>query len=342
MLRTNIQKKDTPIYREVVKQAFHAAWHDRHLWPLAFVTSFIFSAGIYDILWKGFNTISTQDSSLLVEKGQIITSIGSGFVLAMQRTGGFLNIIFGLQLVLILAILFVAALAFACICQGGLVFALGARRRGEPSGLALSLRIGGKAFWSVAALNAISLSCLWILRFLILIPMTINLSSGENAHWVLYLLSFILFSGLQIIITIVQIFALNALILQGATAAQALARGYELFKRHWIIAIETAFLQALIAGISIIAFAGFVFVTIIPIVMAIITSIGLNSAGLYYSATSIGFFFMFLSFCTGIAFLTHFQYATWTYLYRRIGEGGAVAKLHRIYRQLTGRYSFEK
>ncbi len=341
MLRTNLQKKDTSVYREVVKQAFHAAWHDRHLWPLAFVASFIFSAGVYDILWKGFDTVSTSGPSL-TERGQIVASIGAGFVMAANRAGSYLNIIFGLQLVLIIAILVVAVLAFACICQGGLVYALGARRRGEPAGLLMSLRVGGKAFWPVAALNAVSLSFLWILRFLVAIPLAINLASGGNAHWVLYLLSFIVFSGLQIVITIVQIFALNALILQGATAAQALARGYELFKRHWIITLETAAMQTLIAAVFVIAFVGFAFVAIIPIVMAIITSAALDSAGLYYLATGVGVGLLFLSFCLGIAFLTHFQYATWTYLYRRIGEGGAVAKLHRIYRQLTGRYSFER
>jgi hypothetical protein len=341
MLRTNLQKKDASVYREVIKQAFHAAWHDRHLWPLAFVASFIFSAGVYDILWKGFDTVSTSGPSL-AEKGQIVASIGTGFVLAANRAGSYLNIIFGLQLVLIIAILVVAVLAFACICQGGLVYALGARRRGEPAGLLMSLRVGGRAFWPVAALNAVALSFLWILRFLVAIPLAINLASGGGTHWVLYLLSFIVFSGLQIVITIVQIFALNALILQGATAAQALARAYELFKRHWIVTLETAVLQALIAMTFVIAFVGFAFVAIIPIVMAIITSAALDSAGLYYLATGVGVGLLFLAFCTGIAFLTHFQYATWTYLYRRIGEGGAVAKLHRIYRQLTGRYSFER
>ena len=119
-------------------------------------------------------------------------------------------------------------------------------------------------------------------------------------------------------------------------------RAYELFKRHWIVTLETAVLQALIAMTFVIAFVGFAFVAIIPIVMAIITSAALDSAGLYYLATGVGVGLLFLAFCTGIAFLTHFQYATWTYLYRRIGEGGAVAKLHRIYRQLTGRYSFER
>ena len=342
MLRTNLPKKnDTPIYRDVVQHAFHAAWHDRHLWPLAFIASFIFSAGVYDILWKAFDTVSAAGTSL-TEKGQIVASIGSGFVTAAHRAGSLLNIVFGLQLVLIIAILLVAVLAFACICQGGLIFALGARRRGEPAGLLLSLRVGGKAFWPVAALNALALSVLWILRFLVAIPLAINLASGGNSHWVLYLLSFIVFSGLQIVITVVQTFALNALILQGASAAQALARGYELFKKHWVITIETAALQTVIAAIFVIAYCGFAFVAIIPIVMAIVTSAALDAPGFYYLATGVGVGLLFLSFCLGIAFLTHFQYATWTYLYRRLGEGGAVAKLHRIYRQLTGRYSFER
>lgn len=341
MLRTNLPKKDAPIYRDVVAHAFRAAWYDRHLWPLAFVASFIFSAGVYDILWKGFDTVSSTGASL-TEKGEIVASIGTGFVLAAQRAGSLLNIIFGLQLVLIIAILLVAVLAFACICQGGLIFGLGARRRGEPAGLVMSLRVGGKAFWPVAALNAIALSAIWILRFLAAMPLAINLAQGGGGHWVLYLLSFIVFFGLQLVITIVQTFALNALILQGATAAQALARGYELFKKHWVIALETAALQVVVASALIIAYLGFAFVAIIPIVMAIITSAALDAPGFYYLATGVGVGLLFLSFCVGIAFLTHFQYATWTYLYRRLGEGGAVAKLHRIYRQLTGRYSFER
>jgi len=341
MLRTNLRKSHGPVYREVVKQAALAAWHERRLWPIAFIASFLFTAGAYDILWKAFDTVSSQGVSL-TERGQIVTSIGAGFVSAAQHAGSLVNVVFGIQFLLIVTILIVAIAAFACVSQGALIYTLGVRHRGESTSLTDALRVGGKAFWPIAALNAITLSTLWVLRFLSAVPLAMNLASGGNSHWVLYFFSFIIFCGLQLIITIVQTFAMNAMILQGASAAQALIRGYDLFKRHWVVAVETAILQTLIAIGAFITFCGLIFIAIIPIVMAIITSAQIDSAALYYLSIGIGFGLIFLACCTGIAVLTQFQYATWTYLYRRLGEGGVIPKLHRIYRAVTGRYSFEK
>ena len=343
MLRTNVDRsQEMPIYREVLRDALQAAWQHKHFWPLAFVASMLFSAGGYDVFLHAANFSSMQSFAIAANQSRF-SNLGMGIVNAWTQSGNTLGVLFGIQVVLFVALLMIVVMAFACVCQGALVFALGVAKRGEEPKIALALKVGASAFWPVAALNAMSISVIWILRFFAVLPMALLLTSNPTREaWILDLVSFIVFFGLQFVIMIVQGFALNAIVLQGTAPAEAIRRAYDLFKRHWVVAVETTAILAVIAALIVITFFGLVFVLGIPLVIAIIASALVNSASLYYGAVAVfTVALVFLAVCS-LSFLVQMQYATWTYLYRRLGEGGAVPKLHRIYRLLTGSYPIHR
>jgi hypothetical protein len=188
------------------------------------------------------------------------------------------------------------------------------------------------------ALNALALSTLWILRFLTAFPLFLAVDQSSQAMWLLYLVSFMVFMMFTFAVSIVQIFALNAMVLQGASVSDALIRGYVLFKKHWVVTVETAVLLFLIAvGISIL-FIGLFMIATIPFIAIIIAASALKSATLLYGTIGVGLALLLVGLFVVSSFATQFQYATWTYLYRRLGEGGVLPKLHRWYRALSGSY----
>ncbi len=343
MLRTNVARSpETPVYREVLHDALKAAWQHKHFWPLAFVAAILFTAGGYDVFFRAVNTTAMQSLAMSTNQSRF-TDFGAQLMNAWSQHGNTFGMIYGLQIILIIAIIGVAILGFACMCQGALVFALGISNRGEEPKLGVSLKVGAAAFWPIAALNALSLSVIWILRFFAVLPLALLINTTPSrGTWILTLVSFIIFFGLQFVVMIIQGFALNAIILQGAAPAEALRRGYEIFKRHWVVAVETTVILAAIAALGVITFFGLMFVLSIPLVLAIIASAMLNSASLYYGAVSVFTVSIILLAVSSISFLVQLQYATWTYLYRRLGEGGAVPKIHRIYRLLTGSYPIQR
>jgi hypothetical protein len=327
---------NAPVYRDVLSRALRTAWSERRFWPFAFCAALLVSGGTYDVIWKATDGIKNQ-GVILTQNGSRLSDLGHAFVNGL-RTAPLLGIANGLEVVLVVAILLLALAAFSCICQGALVYSVGALHRGTDTTNLQALRIGAGAFWPIAALNALVVGTLWILRFLVAFAMHLALGSTTGANWLLYLVSYVLFIALVFVIYMVQVFALNAMILQGAPVADAIARGYAAFKKHWVVAVETSLLLFLIACGVWAAFICVYFILLVPLFAAVIAASVLQSQLMLQLVMGIGFAVFILSIFAATAFTTQLQYATWTYLYRRIGEGGVVPKIHRFFRMLSGSY----
>ncbi|MEK7116312.1 MAG: hypothetical protein AAB879_02880 [Patescibacteria group bacterium] len=331
MIHPSLRRHDRPLYRDVLMQAFRVAWQEKQYWPLALGASFLLTAGSYDILLTAVNAIVTQATLLHGSSARAV-----GIHVAWIGSGGVFEWMAGIQAFSVISLLFLAFIVLSVISQGGLVYALGAVRRGKHPTLAEAFRVGGGAFWPVAALNALVLSTLWILRFLMAFPLYLALDHTTPMTWLLYLISFLAFLAISFIVTLIHIFALNAMVLQGTPVAQAIVRGYATFVRHWVVTIETAALLFVAAiAVASVAIVAFFFVTI-PLIAAFIAATAIGSSFVFAIVLGIGFALLILAMLSVSSILTQLQYATWTFLYRRIGEGGVVAKIHRWMRSLFG------
>jgi len=210
---------------------------------------------------------------------------------------------------------------------------------GEKTDFRKALGIGARAFWPIATLNVMTLLAFAAIRFVVAAFMDYALTADTLAAGLLFVLAFVLFVGLAFIITIMQIFALNAMILQGASVADAILRGYVQFKRHWIVSVETALILAVVAIALNAVLTYLVFLAGMPFLLAMVTAAVIQSPVLYFGAMVLALLVMLAVFATATAMLSQLQYATWTFLYRKIGEGGVVPKIHRMVRTLFGHYS---
>jgi hypothetical protein len=330
MPRVFQRRSHGPVYREVLSAAFRSAWTHKQYWPLSFFASMLLSAGAYDVVLNAVRTIGDQSASLM--QGSRMSMIGP----AMASTWASLpaaDILTGLQAVITVALILVTFAAMSCISQGGLVFAIGTGQEEKPT-LKQALGVGGRAFWPIAALNALSLTLLWILRFLIAFPLYLLVAQDTTLLRVLYMCSFVVFLALSFFVTIVHIFALNAMILQGARLSEAVVRGYTLFKKHWLVSIETAALLCAVAlGVGVL-WLGMFLLALIPLFAAVISAAVVQSQGLLYGTMGVALGLFFIAVFSATAFVTHLQYATWTLLFRKMGEGGVVAKIHRVARDI--------
>jgi hypothetical protein len=324
-----------PVYREVFSQAFKTAWTGWRYWPLAFLASLLLSAGSYDVLLRAVDSISAKSVSF-GKNSEAIMSILSSIQTTWNGRIDILSILSGLQILIGIMVVILGALMLSCVAQAGLVYVIGAMKREDRPTLSEAIRVGGKAFWPVVALNALILTTLWILRFLAAFPLYLALEGQTKGYWILYFISFLVFMWLSFMVSVIHIFALNALVLQGTPVAEGIIRGYALFKKHWVVIVETAvllFLTALAVG------AGAVIVSLIaflPFFAALIAAEAANLSFAFYVVMAVGLAVYALGVAVLSAFLTQLQYGAWTYLYRRIGEGGVVPKLHRWFRAVFG------
>lgn len=334
MLRSNISQHKTahePVYRHVLSHAWAVAWREWRLWPLSFFASFLLTAGTYDTIGNVYFQIARQAGTLHSQ------SPWSG--LSWKSFGDVFGALTALQWTIGLSILLLALLAASCIAQGALIYSIGAARLGEKTDLRKALGIGARAFWPIATLNVMSLVIFAFIRFVVAAFMDFALTADTLSAGLLFVLAFVLFVGLAFIITVIQVFALNAMILQGAPVADAILRGYLQFKRHWMVSFETALILAAIAIAMNFGLTYLVLLSGTPFMLAMIAAAIIKSPIMYYGTLFFGLLALLLVFMIFTAILAQLQYAVWTYLYRKLGEGGVVPKLHRLARAFVGHYS---
>lgn len=335
MKRSSIQlPHGEPIYREVLKHAFRTAWHDRQYWLLAMLAGILVTGGSYDVLWRAVTSITSQGNYLALPIGdKLVTALSR---LHLSELDSIISIMGGLEVLLLLVAVTLTFAALSCIGQAGLVYAIGARRRGHDVKLSEAFSVGGRMLWPVAALDAVMAGAIWVLRFMAALPLYLALERTTTATYLVYIVSFSVFLLLSLVMSVVQIFALNGIVLQGAPTADAIRRGYEMFKRHWVVVFETAILQVVLTVAVWFVCTVSVVILMLPVLLLAMIASALHSGIVVGLAFTVGAIAIVLGLIAAAAFTIQLQYATWTYLFRRLGEGGVMPKLHRVARSLTG------
>lgn len=307
------------------------AWREWRLWPLALFASFLFTSGSYDVLLRSVDSMAKL-STMIMAANPATTSLFSW----MNASGDTIDLLLNVQILLAVVIVTLLILISSCVAQGALVYAIGAHRLGHKPTIKESIRVGGSVFWPVAALNILALSGIWLLRLLMSFLLTMAIQTQGADMWFLYFITFIAFGAATFSIAVVQIFALNGMILQGATLHDAIGRGWNLFREHWIIAVEIALVLLATACVTGGAFIVLCFIASLPYFAAIAVAATTGSTGLLVATQLIGAILFFGSIMTLAAFLTQLQYTAWTILFRKLGEGGILPKIKRIFRGMTG------
>ena len=322
---------DRPVYREVIPQALKTAWRNPVLWIFGIFAAVLSTGGSLDAVWKFFNAIQNQGSELFIGNTAIqIWRVGT--------VGGFHFLPFfqALLALFALCVILLAVAGFACVSQGVLIQSIGGTwKDGTKGKLKAALKVGGRALLPIAVLNLLIIVSIWVARFLVSLPLAIALGKINALYTAIYIVSFVIFFLLALGLSIIQIYALNAMILQGASLAEGFKRAWLVLKEHWIVTFETAILQALVVFVLTILALLAGLILCFPPALLYILAIFRNNFTLFQisSGLFVAIGLLLVVFFTG--FTVTFQYALWTLMFRKFGEGGVVPKLHRIFRLLT-------
>jgi len=326
-----------PVYRPIIREAFRVAWAEKHYWLVAAFAGLLLTGSIYDVVWKSLNVLAPQAG--IIGTVAIFSSRASATWAELSTA----NLVIGGLQVLVMTLFGIvigfALLAASVIAQSALVFSIGMKRNGEQHRVRTALNVGARALWPVLALNLIAIAVMFASRAVIGIALSFLLAYGDAFAFLAYLFAFILFTVIGGATAIIEILALNAMILQGATLAQAIERGVMILKRNWVIAVETAVFLFLISfGALILFFTVGMILTFMSVILVFVAFAA--EATFIASAIAVLYFLTIAALMLALfGFTVHVHYASWTLLYRRLGEGGVVPKLHRMIRSWVHAYS---
>jgi hypothetical protein len=342
MIRKNQnQSEHRPLYREVIREAWKAAWREKRLWFFAIFAALLQTGGVFDVFFASLGNLGAQ-AEAAVAAGFWREFFGLSHFGVVNFVGGWLGQVQAWQGILFGSLFVFTVAAISVIAQGALVAGLGARIRGRELTVRECFSAGLSCFGPIALLNVFTLGLIRLSRFLILIPLAAAMRSSSPSTGMVALLAGLLFFVVSLVFTVVHVFALNALVLQEASLREAIARGFQLLKRVWLTALETSALLFLI-GIGLLVGGLLVtFIMSIPFLSLMFLAL-LVPAPMIAVVSQLLVWLLFVVIVVAIgSFAILFQYAVWQQLYLRAGEGGAMAKIHRWAKWLTGDYRATK
>ncbi len=321
-------------YRSILKQAWNISWKHKYLWFFGLFASLAAAGGSieYQILTKNLNQNLVDGSyshlSSILALGDIIKSFCLNLVNLFSYD--LVSILNAITLLLISLTLVVVFIWLAISSQAALVDNV--KKIINPKKKLANLKIrdglatGNKYFWSVLGLNILIKILVNLAFFIISLPLLFMILNEATILVVIYTLFFIIFVPVAVSLSLLVKYAIAYNVLENKSLITSLEKGWELFKKNWLISLEMAIILFIVNFL-----AGIVVLIIISLFL-----FPLFLLGAMFSITWLIILTVFLGLILIViigSLLTTFQIATWTDLFLHLTEKKGEAKLERIFKR---------
>lgn len=313
--------QEETLYRHILRDSWKLAWRNPKLWVL----------GGLSVFWGSIGAYSSLDTLVARLQPALPAKLAGGALPAWQdfTSGGMMALVIFALVVLALAVVFAVLITSA---RGGLIFALARRGEGKSVLLSEAFKKGAQAFWPVLGIGLLSRLDLAI-AYLLLNPLAQAESSLGTL--ILYIVAFVVTTVMSLVFSLLAMYAIAYVMLEGMSFGQAVQKALTLFARHWLVSLELALLLYglnLLAGLA--ALAAILALGIPFVLLGILLAFLQAPGGLMLALIPLMAVYVIFLILAGSIFVT-FQYSAWTLLYLRACEGQAVPKLMRV----TARYA---
>ncbi len=328
-------KKPTgTFYRHILADAWRIVRANKALWLLGFFVSFLGNGGVYELLVQGTGRLGLREeiggfASLGLLSGwnhavEAVWAIGAGNLVMML-----LVVLTGLALTILAVWVVVSS-------QGGLIVGARDAGRGRKTTFGSLFAAGNETFGPLLVLNILSRLAIMAFFYLLLALTVLYLADANIWSVLAYLAGFIFLIPITLIIGFVTIYAACYVALQRLSLVAAVESAIALFRKYWLISLETAFILFgvnLLAAFAIGIVTGAAGIALIPFLIgaSLLRSSAVLAAVAALAALAGVFFLAFVG-----AFLASFQYAVWVSLFTKLhtrGHGGA-SKIARWFQHL--------
>ncbi len=328
------KKPSGTFYRHILAEAWGLVRRNKALWLLGFFVSFLGNGGVYELLVQGTGRLGLQDD------------FGSFFTLGLlpgwSREAGAIHALGSANLaVLLLVGLTAVALAIVAIwvvlsAQGGLIAGVRDAARGRKTRFGSLFAAGNETFGPLLAINIVSRLAIMAFFYFLLALTVLYLTSASLLNVFAYLCGFVLFVPITLALGFVTIYAACYVVLQRLPFMAAIESAFALFKKYWLISLETAlllFVINLLAAFGIGAVTAAAAIALLPFLIGaslLQSSLAIGVVALIAAVLGV----LFLAFVGSL--LAAYQYAVWVTLFNKLhvrGHGGS-SKIARWFERL--------
>jgi len=321
------------LYRTILSQAFKNVWRNKYLWFFGLFAALVGSSGEIQILFYRYDSLSEglfPGLRRIIETGffskETIANIGQ-----LARVEPFsLFMIFSLFIVFVALAIFIIWLSISS--QAALVNNAAKMKTDKKHNFKEGLEVGMKNFWPVLGLNIFLKLIIFVMFIILSLPIISSIATGNfTATSLIFIISFLIYVPLAIILSFIVKYAVAYVVIKGSRMFESIKLGWQLFLKNWLVSIEMAFILFFISFLAGISLLMLLLIFSVPFLFIIILFIKFS---LYFYTWIIiilaVIFYLLLILLTG-AILSAFQVFSWTGLFiELIGKGG-VSKLTRVF-----------
>lgn len=318
-----------PLYRTILHDALVTTRHHRELWLFGFFATFLQLGGVAGILMRLFTGIGGNGTL----QDMINSSYPGAALIGALSYAGALRAIWNVRmiaLIVALVALMLVLLWFVATAEAALVASVPNAKGKKATNVVANLNRGRAVGWQVVMIHVVSRLTIGVGFLLASLPLLLAVETATARNALLSVISFALAFVLVLTISFMTVFVVAAVVIDRESLSDALMTAGNLFRRHWIICIETALILFAVNVIVSIALALIVMLISVPATLLLIA--GIVAASSPFTTLVITLFLgsMVALILFSGSLLTTFTLATWTLLYMRLRRHGATAKFVRV------------
>ena len=323
---------DEPFYRRIISDAWHIAWHHKHLWVFGFFATLIGFGAVTNPLFNASDRVFEKLPMLMGGQGAYAFP-GLATFRAVMLASPFPLLAFVVAL-LVLS-LFCGVFAWMTyVSVGAIISSVRKIERGGDPHFADEVKAGTQTFWPVLGVNLFTQLFLYAMFMLVASSLRMFMTDGSVWRGLFYVGTFMAFTLLAVGASIAAVYASCEVVAKGRSMRAALETGASLAWRHWLLSFElavTLMVSVIAVGIATIIVA---LIGSVPFIFMIFVAAALKIPAVSAMVVVTALVVMVGLIVVAGSFLTAFQAAAWTLMWSSIeSKKHAPPKLVRLARK---------
>lgn len=323
-------KKHQPLYRVILRDAWHVTWTHKSLWIFGFLAAFLQAANVIELFVRAFSRVGDDGATLyhFLQNAYPGASLAGVFGTIKLEN---LATISGSGL-LMLGVLVAISLFLLWIFGGAeaaLAIAVSKKMPTHPF-LPKLFKVGRPFAWKLVGLHILSRLLLAALFLVITLPLFLVASETDTVTYGLAFLAFIIFVPLALIVSFMTIYAVAGMVVNREPFWNSVHAAWYLTRHHFLVSLETSFILFIVniaGGILVVLFA---LLLAFPVSLLSLGALVTGSGSIIIALAVISLVLVFGLVLLVGAIISTFQITTWILLYKRFARPGVVSKILRI------------
>ncbi len=318
-----------PTYRQTLSHAWDVVWHNKSLWILGLFAVLLGQFGFSDIFGKMW---SLADIGASGQWNFLLPTIKLNWSGDVTSTLGIVWLA-GICLSIMVFLVFVAVSS-----QGALIsYSADWFKSKKHQPLSKPWNRSLKHFWHILVVNILRAVCISLSLVVFAMVLGRFLYSTALSQGYLLALGLVLVLFVSLFISIISIYTLCALVIDGKGLQAAMAKAWNIFSHHTLVSLEVGVLLMLFNLLLVVAIAVAAFFAFVP-AMLIWFAAGITNTVIL---AAIGFFLGISLWLVLIVLLAGFfnAYTTsaWVFLFMKMHKEGIPSRMIHFFKHFLGK-----